>query len=166
MKELRKRLDARSDRGQLLSSAVHAITFPLEIIADRWVAEKSTSLLVDSLREACSVWHDARKDANKLPYSLGPVLLCLRQYLSMQLKLSLAQKYKLEDKVTTLSLIIRDYDSVGLVKLIVERDVLWKLASDLKVVEYTSKCVKAVRRLAKTILLKSEKTAYMPPIKR
>jgi hypothetical protein len=166
MKELRKKLDAKADRGQLLSSAVHVIIFPEEIIADRWVAEKSRSLLVDSIEEACSVWREACKHAAKLPYSLGPVLLCLRQYLSMQLKLSLAQEYQIPDGVTNLSAIIQDYEKVGLVKLVVERADLWKLASNLKIVEYTDKCIKVVRRLAKTVPLKSSKATYMPPIRR
>ncbi|MCJ7455710.1 hypothetical protein MUP07_03070 [Candidatus Bathyarchaeota archaeon] len=164
MKELRKKLDAKADRGQLLNSAVHVIIFPEEIIADRWVAEKSRSLLADSLEEACSVWHEARKHAADLPYSLGPVLVCLRQYLSMQLKVSLAQEYQISDGVTTLSAIIQDYEKVGLVKLVVERANLWKLASNLKIVEYTDKCIKVVRRLAKTVPLKPSKATYMPPI--
>jgi hypothetical protein len=166
MKVLRKKLDAKADRGQLLNNAVHLIIFPLEMTADRWVAEKSRSLLADSLKEACSVWREARKHAADLPYSLGPVLLCLRQYLSMQLKLSLAQEYQIQDRVTTLSTIIQDYEKVGLLKLVVERDDLWKLASNLKIVEYTNKCIKVVRRLAKRVPLKSDKATHMPPIQR
>jgi len=164
MKALRKSLDAKADRGQLLTRAVHVIVFHEEVIANRWVAEKSRDLLVDSLEEACSLWRTADRDAARLPYSLGPVLLCLRQYLSMQLKLSLAKEHQIQDKVSALSTIVRDFEKADLLRLVVERNDLWNLASTLKIVRYTDECVKVVRRLARMVPLKSDKTVRMSTI--
>ena len=59
MKGIRKKLDARDDRGQLLTSAVHVLIFPTEIIADRWMAERSKDLMVDGLVRSLSVWRVA-----------------------------------------------------------------------------------------------------------
>jgi hypothetical protein len=164
MEGLRKKLHAKDDREQLLTSAVHVLIFPTEIIADRWMAERSRDLLVDGLVEACSVWRVARKDADNLDYSLGPALLCLRRYLSMQLQLMLAREYQIEDKIPALSSIIADYEKAKLVKLVPERTNLWNLASKLRIVQYVDTCADVVRRLARSMPLKSAKATIMPPI--
>ena len=69
---LRRSLDAKADREQLFTNAVHLIRFPTEVIVNRWVAERSGNLLKESLEHACSVWREAKN--GKLPYAVGGVL--------------------------------------------------------------------------------------------
>ena len=128
------------------------------------MAEKSKDLMADVLAEACSVWRAARRDADNLDYSLGAALLCLRQYLSMHLQLMSAQGCQIQDKIPTLSSIIADYEKANLVKLVPERSDLWNLASKLRIVQYVDTCAEVVRRLARSMPLKSAKATIMPPI--
>jgi len=66
---LRRSLDAKADREQLFTNAVHLIRFPTEVIVNRWVAERSGNLLKESLEHACSVWREAKN--GKLPSAPG-----------------------------------------------------------------------------------------------
>ncbi len=64
-RELRKRLDAKADRGQLRMSAAHVIQFPKEIMANRWVAERSRRLLENALEEACFIGTENLQDSQR-----------------------------------------------------------------------------------------------------
>lgn len=161
-KHLRKELKFEDDRGQLFMSAIHVIQFPMEIIADRWVAAKSRELLDQQLAEACSVWSEALKKTDDLAYSLGYVLRCLKQYLAMQDCLSLAQQHDIDDKASAISAIIAEFEKLDQVKLAVERRDLWRLASKLRIAEYIDKSAEVIRRLAKTVPLKSTKATPLP----
>jgi len=98
---LRRSLDAKADREQLFTNAVHLIRFPTEVIVNRWVAERSGNLLKESLENARSVWREAKN--GKLPYAVGGVLHGSKIYLSMRLRLSLAQQYQIDNRASTIS---------------------------------------------------------------
>ena len=162
VKEFRKRLNVKDDRGQLLDHALHVLQIQKEILADRWLAEKSREMLESAIDEACSVGTKNAQHLGELGHSLGYVLMCLRQYFVMQLKLSLAQQYQMKEKTSTISNIIEAFEQAELVKLVVERKQLWNLASKMHVIEYTAKTVSLIRKLSKTMPLKSSKVVQMP----